>query len=310
MLLLFRSLLGGSICRQSASTGSKKATVAWQVWGSKMAAAAERLKRVPSMKQAELYIARQGNVAATDRAEVARELQRLKQRNYLPLQLPQCSWPYFAGFFDAEGSVRVVSHSASCRLQIQQVNPCVLAQLQRFLHANSLQSWRLRNYKRCSELDCANLDDCKQTLKLLRANGLRVKARQAQLALSLTTENHLETREAISSLAGLQMRYHFLDHEGAARAKKIQRLQVRLSCLRKASGEEHESLQRELDHLQKTHKLQNLVSECQLRRKDIRRALREGGSYILDAQCEKDRTDDECHCTLGKEVLKAPTNTF
>ena len=57
VLLHFHSLLGGSDSRCSLSTGSRKAEVRWQVWGSKMTAAAETLSRVPSMKQAQLLIA-------------------------------------------------------------------------------------------------------------------------------------------------------------------------------------------------------------------------------------------------------------
>ena len=56
VLLLFRSVLGGSVGRQSASTGSHRAVLQWQVWGSKMAAAAAALSAVPSMKQAQLLI--------------------------------------------------------------------------------------------------------------------------------------------------------------------------------------------------------------------------------------------------------------
>lgn len=45
--------------------------------------------------------------------------------------------------------------------------------------------------------------------------------------------------------------------------------------------------------LQKEHKLQNLISECDLRRKDICAALREGGSYTGNrTQCEKGKDDE------------------
>ena len=183
-LLRFRSLLGGSVSNLSTAAGSRKAAARWTVCGSKMTGAAETLSRVPSMKRAELRIARRGCVAATDRAMAARELRRCKQRNYVPLPLPQCSWPYFSGFFDAEGSNRIGGGSASCSLEVKHVNPCVLVQLLRFLQDNNLQSWSLKHYLSCSRLWCTDLIDCKKALKLLLANGLRAKARQAQLALN------------------------------------------------------------------------------------------------------------------------------
>ena len=70
VLLHFRSLLGGSASRQSVSKGSKKAKLQWQVYGSKMTAAAETLSRIPSMKEAQLHIAGKGRIAKNDRDAV------------------------------------------------------------------------------------------------------------------------------------------------------------------------------------------------------------------------------------------------
>ena len=280
VLLHFRSLLGGAVSRQSASTGSMKAAVQWQVYGSKMIAAAETLRRVPSMKQAQLLIAQQGTVCESDMKMVSEELRRLKQRNYVPQQLPQCSWPYFAGFFDAEGSIHIKANAATSALEIKQNNPCVLLHLQQFLHRAGLQSWRLHHYKRDSKLVCTELDGRKRTLKLLLAHGLRMKAEQARLALTLTTENHLEIREAIMMLSGNQNRYNCLDSAGVARAKKIKGLRDRIGRCDLSCQEDKDVLEGELEELRKEHKLKTLISQCILLRKDIRRALREGGSYI------------------------------
>ena len=68
ILLLFRSLLGGSVGRESASTGSKKAKVQWRACGSKMTAAAATLSRVPSVKGAQLLIAMRGTVPKHSRS--------------------------------------------------------------------------------------------------------------------------------------------------------------------------------------------------------------------------------------------------
>ena len=74
VLLHFRALLGGSILRQSAATGSKKAAVQWRICGSKMRDAAAALSELPSMKQAQLEIACRGRVALSDRAPVEQRL--------------------------------------------------------------------------------------------------------------------------------------------------------------------------------------------------------------------------------------------
>ena len=270
VLLLFRSMLGGSIGRQSASTGSHKAVVQWRVCGSKMTAAAAALSTVPSMKQAQLLIATNGRVTENDRARVGECLKMFKRRQHVPDQWKECSWPYFAGFFDAEGSITVHYLCAGLKLNLDQVNPCVLEHLFRFLHDNQLKTWSLYHYAFFSALACATLQDCKQTLKLLLENGLRVKREQAELAMTLTVENHLHIREAISSINGLQGRYQRLDTDGITRAREIKRLQDRLYL----TGPEHASLFSHIEELGAEHSLQKLISRCD---KDMRLSLRQGG---------------------------------
>ena len=192
VLLHFRSLLGGSVSRHSAGTGSKKATVKWHVHGSKMIATAETLSSVPSMKQAQLLMAKQGYIAVKDRVRVAECLQVLKQRHHVPDQWRECTWPYFASFFDAEGTIVVSSTHVGLRLEVGQVNPCVLDHILYFLHEGKLKGWALHHWDSHSALVCQKLPDIKQTLELLLASGLLVKRKQAELALSLTAENHLQ----------------------------------------------------------------------------------------------------------------------
>ena len=214
VLLQFRSLLGGSIGRHAASTGSRKAAVQWRVHGPKMKAAAETLSRVPSMKQAQLLMAKQGYIAENDRAGVWKCLKMFKRRQHVPDQWNECSWPYFAGFFDAEGCIRVRPLHTGFELSLGHVNPCVLEHLLRFLHENQLKTWSLYHYASFSALACSNNEHCRQTLEQLLANGLLVKRKQAELGLTLTGENHLHIREAISSLNGWQGRYQRLDTDG------------------------------------------------------------------------------------------------
>ena len=273
----FRFFLGGALYQGKAATGSARPTVRWQVVGSKVAKAAAALGSIPSMKQAQLLIAAQGNVAKAERVRVQGELTQFKQRHHVPDQLSESLWPYFAGFFDAEGAVIVHSIHAGLRLKLDQVNPWMLVHLLRLLHENHLFGWKVYHRDNCSSLVCNTLKDCKQTLKLLLANGLLVKKKQAELALSLSAENHLEIREAISSLNGFQARYRRLDTDSIARAQEIHRLQSRLHRL---SEPEYGSLLSKLDELRVEHKLQKLISRCDLIRKDMRQALRRGGRVV------------------------------
>ena len=283
VLLRFRSLLGGSVYRHSAPTGSKKAQVQWRVYRSNMvAAAAETLSRVPSMKKAQLLIAAKGNVPKSDRPRLAQCLRMFKRRQHVPDEWLECSWPYFAGLFDAEGCILVRPSSVSLKLRLVQVNPCVLVHLVTFLHAKQIRRWAVYHGPSSSELVCSNLWDCKQTLELLLENGLFVKRRQALLALALKAENDLQIRDAISSLKGLQGRYKRLDSAGVSRAREIKRLQDRLHYI---AGPERATMMSQIDELRAEHNLQKLISRCDLLRKDMRQSLRQGGRMVPPTTC-------------------------
>ena len=275
VLLHFRALLGGGVYKTASATGSRKAVLRWSVSGTRMQEAAAALSGMPSMKSAQLRIATAGNVALKDRPFVEQKLLAFKQRHHVPRPLPNCSWPYFAGFFDAEGSIHV-SSGRCLRLQLSQVNPCILGQLQHFLQQNQLPSWSLYNYAHSSVLNCCNAAESKESLERLLENGLLVKRPQAELALNLSSENHLEIRDAISALNGWQKRYQRLDKEGVARSTEIRRLQARVHY-HVASGLEYAYLQRQLGELRSAHALQKIISRCNLLRKHLRQALREGG---------------------------------
>ena len=276
ILVHFRVLLGGAVYHAAAPTCSKKAVLQWRLAGCKMRDAAATLSKVPSMKQAQLLIAAKASVVAkADRARVGKELKMLKQPEHQPDQSTQCLRSYFAGAFDAEGSIGVRSGWVGLSLEVGQVNPCMLVRLLRFLHENQLTTWSLYHKKAAFVLVCNNLHDCKQTLELLLANGLLVKRQQANLALAVSAENHLQIRDAVSRLNGWQQRYHRLDSAGIARAREISRLGAKLR--RMASGLEYASLQCELDKLRSAHALQGIIGRCNLLRKDMRKALRDGG---------------------------------
>ena len=273
VLLHYRELLGGGICKHAIGTGKHKATLQWQVSGSKMRPVAALLGQIPSMKQAQLKIAEGGNIPGPRREEIGEQLFHLKQKDHIAKML-KCTWAYFAGFFDAEGSVSVFPLYVGLVLNVKQKNPFVLKRLLEFLHGSKLDAWRLRQDQNCAKLICTDLATSKQTLKHLLDHGLLLKKKQAQLALSLNAVNHQQVREAVMNLNGWQKKYNRLDAEGLIRAKELHSLQIKSrqsTCLK-----EQELLQDTIQVLREEHVFQKLVSKCHLMRKDIRKMLSEG----------------------------------
>ena len=227
------------------------------------------------MKHEQLQIAAKGIVAKVDRYEVAQKLQLMKQKEHKPTSF-QCSWPYFAGFFDAEGSISIERRFVGIHLRVGQMNPFVLHQLKEFLHRHNLKHWKLsQEAQGAHRLECSHLATCKLTLQNLLDHGLDAKQMQATFALSLTPENHSEVRHAILRLNGFNNKYQRLDYEGVARAKEIQKVSRQLH--RASFEDNHSLLQKRVKQLREEHVLQNLITKCQRLRRDMRISLREGG---------------------------------
>ena len=279
VLIRFRDILGGGVYHLTHATGTKKAMLAWRASGNTMRQAAKMLGRLPSMKQEQLQIAAdgRGSISKEDRAQVSQRMWLLKQKEHVPARF-NVSWPYFAGFFDAEGSITINATGATLILQIDQINPFVLKRLQDFLHLHGLHKWKLgEGYGNgCfSKLACSDSATCKLTLQRLLDSGLDLKYKQATLALSLTRQNHQAVREDLFNLNGFNKRYQRLDNEGIARAKEIKKVSEQL---RHASSQHsHDTLQRKVQELREEHLLQNLITKCQRLRRDIRVSLGEGG---------------------------------
>ena len=273
VLFRFRELLGGGIYKQTNGTGQRKAKLMWHVSGWKMQRVAALLSQIPSMKQAQLKIAASGNIAGPRRERIGEELFQLKQKDHIAKTL-KCTWAYFAGFFDAEGSVSVTPLMVGLKLEVTQLNTFVLERLLGFLHDSRLDRWWLRHDEKCPKLVSSDLATSKQTLKHLLDHGFLLKKKQAQLALSLNAANHQQVREAVMNLNGWQNKFNRLDAEGLIRAKELQSLQIKSS--RSTCLKEQELLQDTIQVLREEHVFQKLVSRCHLMRKDIRKMLSEG----------------------------------
>ncbi len=277
VLLMFRDKLGGGVSRHSNGTGLRKACLSWQARGFTMRHAAVLLGRTPSMKQGELQIAAGASIQKADQAKLAEQLKFFKHKDHSPTNLT-ITWPQFAGFFDAEGSVSVLACSVGLHLRIGQVNSCILKHLLSFLHGNGLDKWNVYEYENVTRLTCKDLPTAKRTLELLLSNGLRVKKMQAKLALSLDASNHPQVRKDIMNLNGWQNRCTRLDEEGSLLAKRITKLQIksyRISCEkgREQVGNQIQELKEELAF----HKL---VCRCRCLRTHIRQSLSEGALLL------------------------------
>ena len=67
-----------------------------------------------------------------------------------------------------------------------------------FLRIKQLQTWTLRHRASSSSLVCQSTADSKLTLWLMLENGLLVKRKQAELALTLAPESCLQLRSPVS----------------------------------------------------------------------------------------------------------------
>ena len=283
ILLRFRSVFGGGVYAQGQRTGFSQATLRWEVTSKSASLAAGLMATVPSMKQNQLEIAASGTVEAAHRSKVKAKLKTMKQKGYIPTSLA-VTWPYFAGFFDAEGCILVrPAHSGRVALEIAQVNPTVLESLLVFLQDQGLDRWKLWHYSKASRMKCQHHRTSKLTLKRLLQNGLSVKKQQAKIALESTPANRQKIREELSSLTGRQSRYTRLDEAGCLRAKEIKKFRGQLR--QNKCAEKRKQLKAELMRLQEAHAFARLVSECQTLESDIDMMLADGGH--VSQSCEK-----------------------
>lgn len=292
ILLRFRDALGGGIHRDQEARGTSHACLRWQARGDTAREAASVLHWFTIMKSAQLHQVLEGKICRDRRSKVVKTLLRLKAHTHEPDHgTGTCTWPYFAGFFDAEGSIIVQPLSHSISLIVSQTNPYILRVMLALLENEGLRNWNL--YKsggsyQSYQLMCRHLDTAKASLEELLSHGLSLKRPQAEHCLVLTEKNHAETREAVSQLNGQQNFYSRLDEAGIARAKAIKKLQTKLSSLRQGHSKEKDkqitgAIEGQIKKLHEEHQLGNLQSRCAKLRFQLRKALSEGG--VLSPVC-------------------------
>ena len=289
-LMRFRQHFGGSINRKQDGNGFTRPVLRWLLCGEAMKRASTLLTKHSRTKRSQLQISARGNVEKAARLQVADELKLLKSGDYVP-DNRQLSWQYLAGFFDAEGCIKVLPNSASIALDLWQVKPAILMQILSYLHRQQHQSWKMyttaclspNNSTTCL-IKCYGTDECKRILQELLAHGLQQKREQANLATDLTSENHVEIRDALFQLVGQQSRYNRLDSMGMEISKQI--LQARNRLRSKTGQANRATLEEELSLLKKKREIQKLQSSCEMMCSDLRTLLKQGAS-IGPLQVEK-----------------------
>ena len=231
VLMLFREAFDGSISREKGGKGLRKPALRWQVYGDSARRAAQLLAPHSITKRKQLLIAARWPKTKSRREDRKAELRKLKKHD--SAVAGQCSWSYFSGFFDAEGWVHQPGGGASLLLKLKQKHPRVLRSLRDFVKTTSGIDATLGNFTGYAELYVCGLSNCQQMLQHLLDAGLRCKAKQAHLALSLKPENAGEVNAELAGLTGNQMFGKKLDAEGHERANKIRSEQAQAACLRR-----------------------------------------------------------------------------
>ena len=312
-LMRFRQHFGGSISRAQDGNGFVRPKLQWQLCGEAMKRASTLLIKHSRTKRSQLQISARGPVKKASRLQVAAELKLLKKGDYVP-DNRQLSWQYLAGFFDAEGCIKVFPHSASIVVELTQVKPAILMQILSFLHRQEHLCWKLytneclptENKSSHYRIICCAKEECKRILQELLAHGLQQKRGQANLARDLTSQNHVEIRDALFQKVGQQARYKRLDSIGMEISKQIQQVRSRLRS--KTVQDQRAALEEELSLLKKRRETQKLQSSCERMCSDLRTLLKLG-AWIVPLQVEKIWRGLQCS-TLCIDPLFAVENSL
>ena len=273
ILWQLREAFGGGIRLHSQGRGLRQPSLHWSVAGEAGRRAAKQLMVHSFSKRAQLKLAADWPAGCNEREEAIRELARLKLQDCN--EDIECSWPYLAGFVDAEGSICIRPSQVSGQLTIPQKHGGILKWIQRFLRSESSgQASLSRNHLGIYVLAVCSQVDLRVVLLRLLESGLLAKGEQSKAALKLNRALHAELRHAQMLLSGNQARYKRLDAAGCKRAKEIRDLGARVYYLR-AQGRDA-PFEAHLNHLKQQHLLLNAAHAYTTLRADIRSLVDRG----------------------------------
>ncbi|CAE8591881.1 unnamed protein product [Polarella glacialis] len=292
VLLRFCQALGGGIYRHAGGKGLCKPVIMWSVQTPLARQAAAVLGRLPSLKQQQLLMASEWPSSAKQRAALQPIMQQLKREEPSEASLC-CTWGYLAGFFDAEGCIRVKPVSTSVTLELSQRSIAILNVIRDFvLEKVPGASAMIYPSGRYFSLQMTSPQANIMILRRLLAAGLEVKRAEAYVALGLCSSNHADVREGLAQLKGNQSRYMRLDSAGCLRAKAINNSHGRLRYALVRGGREVADLEHQLGELKHMHNLGCTRTRLATLRADIRALLRLGASQVGSPNSPTDSEPD------------------
>ena len=233
VLLLFQETFGGGIYREHDGVGLFKPSLKWVLAGKEASNVAGLMMSSSIAKQRQLEVAARWPAQDTHRQASDRQLRALKRQD--SAVLGDCSWNYLAGFFDADGYIRV-STSGSLVLSISQKFPTILERICEFLASQEDVRTLPRRYGNFFHVQIGSTHASKRLLKGMLNAGLLRKAPQARFAITLLPHNVDIVRHALTEFTGNQMFGRKLDPAGIIRSREVSRIKSQARRLH-AKGE-------------------------------------------------------------------------
>ena len=277
-LLLFRNVLGGGIYTNGRSVGMAQSMLQWALTGGRAQHAAGVLSQSSSCKYDQLLLCRSGS----------RDSSAMKTLKTVAPSRAVCpSWSYLAGFFDAEGHIKI-DYPASMSLQIGQKFPDILHSIRDFLLKNSGAKCSIYSTSRGHHLlTVSGTAECKSILRRLLIEGLRAKRETATISIALTQGNFHDIRDMLAKRVGYQARYVRLTAAGTERAYEIRKLRAQLALLGGSTASEgtlRNQLLLQLEQRQESHRIKCAAERCQLLRADIRTQLHQENARVQSSE--------------------------
>ena len=276
ILILFKTAFGGGIYAHVPGRGLRRPSLQWSLTGKAVKDAARRLAQHSVVKRGQLLLTESWPEHKQQRRAAAKQLSALKLQQSDPSFV--CSWAYIAGFFDAEGCIRVMPAQPYITVSVSQKDTGVLSWIDNFWRDDlDLTSGSHLRKDGVTELIIGAQRNVHLVLRRLLAHGLLGKRLQAILALSLGSIPYGDIRSSMHKMSGNQGRYQHLTEAGCQRSKAIALLRDMLRHRLSAGKlEEAELLQRQLELMQQEHKLLNTLAVYNALRCDIRSLLSQG----------------------------------
>ena len=222
---------GGSIGLSRSGYGSASPTLVWRVFGEEARHTACILRTHCFVKKEQLGIAVSWPSCREEREVLKAKLSFLKTvEPSLPVG-QKMSWPYLAGFFDAEGCITLDRVSKSIQLEIGQRDAAILQVIQAFLFSQlPSQDLAIKLYRGLARhvLVSSRWSNSAFILQSLLDHGLHLKRPAALRALSLPQSSHSILRRELAVGKGKQSFFERLDEDGCARAREIQNINSKL----------------------------------------------------------------------------------